>query len=117
MANSPALTVRQAARALSFLLAATTVLTAGVPSAFAAIHVVCGTERRALSIALLFFFANLVGLGLGPVITGVLSDALAAGHGSGEGLRLALMIIMTLLLPAGWLMLRAAKHLRGDAED
>jgi hypothetical protein len=32
-------------------------------------------------------------------------------------LRYSLMIMIPLLLPAGWLMLRAGRHLKVDAED
>lgn len=100
-----------------FLLLGAIVINAAVIPAFSAIHVVCGSKRRALSIALLFFFANLIGLGLGPVMAGALSDAFATTHGPGEGLRYALMIVMTVLLPAGWIMLRAARDFKRDAED
>jgi MFS family permease len=93
------------------------VLASAVPAAFTAIHVVCGSRRRAFAIAITFFFANLLGLGLGPVITGALSDAFAVAHGKAEGLRYALMASTTVLLPAGWLMLRAVRTFRADAED
>jgi len=88
-----------------------------VPPMFAALHVVCGSRRRAMAVAVAFLFANLIGLGLGPLLTGSLSDAFAVEHGAGEGLRMAMMIVMTTFVPAGWLMLRAARQLKADAED
>jgi MFS family permease len=100
-----------------FLFLAMVLICASSPCGFAAIHVVCGSKRRALSVALALFFANLIGLGLGPIITGGLSDMLGSAYGSGNGLRYALMIVMSLLLPAGWLYLRSAKHLRADTEE
>jgi predicted MFS family arabinose efflux permease len=99
------------------LLLAMIVLTSVIPPLFAALHVVCGSGRRALAVATVFFFANLVGLGLGPVVTGAISDHLAVFYGTGDGLRYALMIVMAVLLPAGWLMLRAARYLKQDAEE
>ena len=93
------------------------VLNGCVPAAYSSIHVVCGSKRRALAVALMFFFANLVGLGLGPVIAGTLSDAFAVSHGAAEGLRLALMIVNGVLLPAGWLLIRAARYFKQDTED
>jgi len=70
-----------------------------------------------MSVALAFFFANLIGLGLGPVIAGSLSDRLAVAYGTAEGLRYALMIVMLVFVPAGGFMLRAARYLKTDAED
>jgi predicted MFS family arabinose efflux permease len=99
------------------LLLGVIVHSAVVPPAFSAIHGVCGSRRRALSVAVVFFFANLIGLGLGPLLTGWLSDRFAVTHGSAEGLRYALLVMMTVLLPAGLLMLRAARSLQSDAED
>ena len=98
-------------------LVATVVLTSVAPPAFSAIHVVCGSSRRALAIALVYFFANLFGLGLGPVVAGALSDTLAVDYGPGEGLRRALMIVTGVLLPAGWLMWRAGQFLKENAES
>ncbi len=99
------------------LVVGTMVLNAVVPPAYSALHVVCGSKRRALAMALVFFFANLIGLGLGPFIAGALSDRFAVVHGSADGLRYALMVVMSVLLPAGWLMLRAARYMHQDAED
>lgn len=101
---------------LGLLLVAGSGLVAAVPSMFSAMHFVCGSPRRATSVALAFFFANLIGLGLGPIITGALSDRLAPTMGAGDGLRTAMMIVVCVFLPCGWLMLRAARHLRGDME-
>ncbi|MFV3074353.1 spinster family MFS transporter [Niveispirillum fermenti] len=92
------------------------VLTGAVPSMFSALHVVCGSPRRAMAVALVFFFANLIGLGLGPVATGLISDMLAPSLGPAESLRYALIIILLALVPSGIFMLRAARHLNADAE-
>lgn len=48
-------------------------------------------RMRAVAMATMFFFANLIGMGLGPLIVGALSDALHPYAGA-ESLRYALMI-------------------------
>ena len=102
---------------LPALVLAVIVHSAVVPPAFSAVHIVCGSKRRALAVAVVFFFANLIGLGLGPVVTGILSDRFGATYGSADGLRYALMAMMSVLLPAGWLMLCAARAFKAGAED
>jgi MFS family permease len=102
---------------LVLLSLATTLLAAVVPAMFAALHVVCGSRRRAFSVAAAFLFVNLLGIGLGPTLSGFLSDRLGALYGAGEGLRDALMIVTAVLVPASYLMLRAARHLQTDSED
>lgn len=92
-------------------------LTASMPPMFSSLHRVCGSSRRAFAVAVTLFFANLIGLGLGPLITGVLSDAFALRYGSADGLRYGLMAVMLILLVPSWLMWRAARHIERDAED
>ncbi|MDT9601020.1 spinster family MFS transporter [Sphingosinicella rhizophila] len=91
-------------------------LSASVPAMFGLIHIVCGSRRRAMAVAINFFFANLIGLGFGPVITGYLSDMFTAQHGA-VGLRYALMIALLALLPAALAYWRAARHLEQDMES
>jgi predicted MFS family arabinose efflux permease len=90
-------------------------LSASIPSMFSMIHVVCGTRRRAMAVAINFFFANLIGLGLGPVLTGYLSDTFTAQYGV-TGLRYALVAALLFLLPAAFAYWRVTKHLEKDAE-
>ena len=91
-------------------------LYASLPAAFAAVHAVCGSARRATAIALVLFFGNLLGFGLGPVVTGALSDMFSASMGP-TGLRYALLIVMTLTVPTAILMFSAAGAVPGDLED
>ena len=58
---------------------------------FSAIQSVVSDRLRSVSVALIFFFANLVGFGLGPFALGVLSDALNPSYGQ-DSLRYALLI-------------------------
>lgn len=90
-------------------------LFASLPAAFAAVHAVCGSARRATAIALVLFFGNLLGFGLGPVITGALSDLFSASMGP-TGLRYALLLVMMLTVPTSILMFRAAKWVPQDLE-
>jgi len=75
-------------------------LNGGLPPVFAAIHEVCGSARRATAIAIVFFAASLFGNGLGPVVAGVLSDALSARYGV-NGLRYTMQILMLVLPVTG----------------
>lgn len=57
---------------------------------FSAIQSLVNDRMRSVAIALLFFFSNLVGYGLGPLAVGFLSDGLASHFGD-ESLRYALV--------------------------
>lgn len=103
------------AMALIFAGLAGLSLNAAVPAMWACLHAICGSARRAMSVAVVFFFANLIGLGLGPVMVGALSDAFSAIHGP-VGIRYALMLMMTLLLPCAWLLILSGRHVATDIE-
>ena len=90
-------------------------LNLAIPAMFAALHAICGSARRAMAVAVVFFFANLIGLGLGPVLAGVLSDFFSTRFGP-VGLRYSLMLVMTLLVPAAWFMYLCGRHLARDSE-
>ncbi len=100
--------------ALNFFSGA--IIAGTLPVVFAALHFVCGSARRAMAIAIVFFFANLIGLGLGPAIAGVLSDYLGQQFGP-SGLRYALMLISMALLPSAWFIFRAGRNLVADMEE
>jgi MFS family permease len=73
-------------------------------------------RMRATAIALVYFFANLVGMGLGPFAAGVLSDALHPTFGE-ESLRYALVALWPGFFFAGWLAWRASKTIIGDLKS
>jgi len=87
------------------------------PPLFAGIHIVCGSRRRATAIAMLYFMMNSVGLGGGPVLTGMISDSFAQTYGPAMGLRMAMVIAFTALLPGGLCFLIAARTMKADAEQ
>ena len=78
-------------------------------------HALVAPRMRALASAVLFFIINLIGLGLGPTLVGVVSDALQASYGA-DSLRYA--IVATFFVNV-WSALHywiAARHLRDDLE-
>ena len=94
---------------LGFFFGATT------PPAMAAIHVIAGERRRALAIAFTFLLTNIVGLGMGPVFIGFLSDTLQANMGA-DALGQSILYTHILLLLAGLFFYRAEAFLRSDFE-
>ncbi|MBL4787490.1 MAG: MFS transporter [Kordiimonadaceae bacterium] len=67
----------------------------------AVVHRLVEPRMRAMSSAMLFFVLNLIGLGLGPLFVGFLSDMLANAEGVAN-LRLALTIATPLALVKGY---------------
>ena len=62
-------------------------------------HHLVKPSMRATTSAILFFILNIVGLGCGPVVTGMMSDALTPEYGA-ESLRYALMFSSLVILLA-----------------
>jgi MFS family permease len=87
-----------------------------IGASIAAAHSLVGIRMRALTSAILLFVLNLIGLGLGPLAIGMLSDALTPRFGI-ESLRYALLILGFLApLWAAFHYWCAAKTIRHDAE-
>lgn len=81
---------------------------------FAQIQGLVGLRMRAVASALLLFILNAIGLGLGPLATGMLSDLLAATFGS-ESMRYSLLIVGAIVGP--WTAFHyfvAGRHIEGD---
>ena len=76
-------------------------------------HGIVGVRMRALASAILFFVLNLIGLGLGPLITGMISDLLEPSLGA-ESLRYALVIVVSCYLWCAFHYYRAGKTIRED---
>lgn len=83
---------------------------------FASAQSLVKPRTRATASAVILFVINLIGLGLGPLAAGLISDFFAIEHGAAEGLRYSLVtigIVGLLALPAFWL---ASLTLRKDVE-
>jgi predicted MFS family arabinose efflux permease len=72
-------------------------------------------RMRATAAAVLLFSKALIGMGLGPLVVGILSDRLAPVAGD-ESLRYGLLLAPLFNLWAGWHFLLGAKHLRQDLQ-
>ena len=77
-------------------------------------HGLVSLRMRAVSSSVLFLVLNFIGLGLGPLITGALSDIFGQSMGAGEGLRWALLIVTLANVWAAIHYFRAARTLRED---
>ena len=76
-------------------------------------HSLVPPAMRALTSAVLFFILNLIGLGLGPLTVGVLSD-LYAGYFGDNNLRYAMLTVALISTPAILFFFLAARALPGD---
>ena len=80
----------------------------------AALEAALTPRTRALAAALVMFTLNLLGLGLGPLVVGALSDALSPALGQ-ESLRYALLAVPVSFALAGLHWIIAARGLRAQA--
>ncbi|MEJ0024730.1 MAG: MFS transporter [Rhizomicrobium sp.] len=85
-----------------------------VAPAFSTIQVLVPLNVRATATALVLFAVNLIGLGLGPQVVGILSDALTHRLGP-EALRMALALSSILFVLPVLLFWAASRHLRPQA--
>jgi predicted MFS family arabinose efflux permease len=74
---------------------------------FATIQTLVPPRMRAVSIAIIYMFANLIGMGLGPLTAGALSDALEPRFGI-ESLRYAMLALCPGYLWLSWHLWRAS---------
>ena len=71
---------------------------------------------RAMASALALLIINVIGLALGPLLTGVLSDVLEARFAE-ESMRYSLLIVTSIILPwASWHYVRAGRTIDADLE-
>jgi MFS family permease len=82
---------------------------------FAVVQSLVPDRMRAMSIALIYLCANLIGLGLGPLAVGALSDAYRPWAGE-ESLRYALVTLCPGYLWAMWHLWRASQTVTRDLE-
>jgi predicted MFS family arabinose efflux permease len=72
-------------------------------------------RMRGTSMSVLVVLLNLIGVGVGPTLAGVLSDAFAARFGA-DSVRWAMVCVLAANLPAVLLFLRAARTIGADIE-
>lgn len=76
-------------------------------------HTLVHPAMRAFTSAVLFFVLNLIGLGLGPLSTGLISDALQADYGI-NSLRYAMVLVSIIGLMAPVLFYVGSRYLLDD---
>ncbi|MEN3974362.1 MFS transporter [Emcibacter sp. SYSU 3D8] len=84
-------------------------------STFAMVQTLSPLRMRAQASAILLFVINLIGLGLGPVAVGIISDLLLPYYGT-DSLRYSLLIVSMLGLWGAWHYYLAGRHYREDLE-
>ena len=82
---------------------------------YATVQTLVPERMRAMATATVLLFANLIGMGLGPLATGALSDAFQPFAGQ-ESLRYALIVLAPGLLWPAWHALRASRTVTQDLE-
>lgn len=82
---------------------------------FAITQTVVPDRMRAISVSVLYLFANLIGMGLGPLVVGVVSDTLRPLLGE-ESLRYALLAMCPGYGIGCWLLWQGARTVVADAE-
>jgi MFS family permease len=114
-----ALSVESAPLGLAFLFANALCTGLWYGPVFATVQSVVPPHMRSTGSALLMFIQNLVGLGLGPLAVGLLSDTLAngLGLGSAQGVRWALIGSASVGLIACALFWRARSTIERDLES
>lgn len=82
---------------------------------FACIQTLAPERMRAVAVSLGFLFANLIGMGFGPLTTGILSDTFRPWAGD-ESLRYALLVLSPGFLWAAGHIWLASKTVKEDIE-
>ena len=82
---------------------------------FATIQTLVADRMRAMSIAIIYLMANLIGMGIGPLAAGLLSDAFRSWAGD-ESLRYSLLALSPGYLWGAWHLWRASRTVQRDLE-
>lgn len=99
--------------ALIYLFVATAFGAFYLGPVIATTHTLVQPSMRAMSSAILFLILNLIGLGLGPVTVGIISDLLYSTYGS-DSLRYAISWVSLAGLLSMILFFMGARYLPGD---
>lgn len=81
---------------------------------YAVLQSVVKPHTRATGVSLFLLMSNLVGLGLGPLFVGILSDYLATGLGAAEGIRWAQVLSTLVGILGAWFYWRSRKFIRDE---
>jgi predicted MFS family arabinose efflux permease len=101
--------------AFAFLLAPGLLGSMWLGPAYGVVQSLVRPQTRATATAVLLFVANLVGLGLGPLAVGILSDVLSGrGHSEADAIKWSLMSFAILAVPCAWLFWSARKTMREE---
>ena len=98
---------------LLFLAIPTVIIAVYHGPVYAMTQALAPLRMRAVAAAVLLFVTNIIGLGFGPQIVGIISDLLKPEFGL-DSLRYALLIVSSLYLWSGLHYLLAARTLRED---
>ncbi|MFT5792556.1 MAG: MFS family permease [Saprospiraceae bacterium] len=79
-------------------------------------HGMVGLRMRALASAVLFFMLNLIGLGLGPILTGFVADLLVPEYGT-DGIRYAMSLTVLVNLWCAFHYYMCSKTLKQSLRD
>jgi predicted MFS family arabinose efflux permease len=109
----PYLLLDNTVAAVGFMFLVTVMINTYLGPCLAISHALVPPAMRALTSAILFFILNLIGLGLGPLTAGLLSDYLTGIYGP-DGLRYALLLVGLISSPAILMFYLASRHLPGD---
>jgi len=80
---------------------------------FALVQNLVDVRMRALASSIVLFILNIIGMGFGPQLVGILSDMFAPSYGQ-ESLRMALLVLAFLNLWCAYHYYRAGRTLRED---
>lgn len=113
-----AMTMPTAVGAMCFLAVNAVLATLWYGPVYATAQSIAPAHMRATAAAILLFIINLVGLGLGPLLVGALSDVLAiqGGMGKAEGVRWALIISALSGIAAAVFFWMARRTIREEME-
>lgn len=98
---------------IGFMSLATLMINTYLGPCLAICHSLVPPAMRALTSAVLFFVLNLIGLGMGPLTAGLLSDHLTGIYGT-DGLRYAMLIVGAIGLLSMLMFVLAGRHLKAD---
>ncbi len=100
---------------LGFVFSVLTSVIGGMysPATISAAQALVPATIRATSHAVWSMAANLVGMGIGPLCVGLLSDSFSAEHGS-DSIRYALALVSLVAIPAVFTLVMGARSIRAD---